>query len=234
MKKYTLISIVAALTCLVTTDTLSQSFTTFPTNCNPVEVSKETASSQAKGASGSCGFESAFFSTADIKDLINVPNSVGVRFYISMDSKTQQYTDVMAVAIDKNGTELKGSSSQRQYLLTKPLDVRFLYNAIGLNQYEAKKRISNLDNGSSKIQHFVSYLGKDGLEYLLKTSSCDGIRLYASELNRDGSTYRTMSYGAVQLSKSDVVNDLGENYLQAQHPCPIDCGGDGNYLWNGK
>lgn len=235
MKRFIQLSVIVVFCTTTASELFSQSLTTFPTDCNPVEVSSESVAEQAKSLASTCGFESAYFSVNDIKDLLSISGCVGVRFYVSMESKSQKYTDVMAVSINKNGTELKGSNSQRQYLMTKPMEVQFLYNAIGMNQYEAKNDVSNLDNSGSKINHFVSYIGKDGLDKLLMSSGCDGIRVYPSEVTLDGASYLSMAYGSVGFSKNDLTN-LEDVYLQSQHPCPIDCGGDGdkNYLWTDK
>jgi hypothetical protein len=104
--------------------------------------------------------------------------------------------------------------------------------AVGLNVYEAERCVNNLSGGKSEIEPYAGYLGRDALTRLLESGG-DGLRIYPSNVELDGRTYRSMTFGAVS-SKNGSVQDISNTYLQAMNPCPIDCGGDGemNYLWN--
>lgn len=203
----------------------------FPTDCSPNEIAAKDVEVQAKSLFPTCGFGSAYISNADLEDLLNVETSVGVRFYISMEKVDQGYADLTAVAIDQNGKEI-GSKFQRTYLTVKPLEVSTPSYAKGLNLYEAEKFVKNLVASKSNLKPYVGYLGAENLQRLMKTQS-DGIRVYPSEIQLEGKTYHTMSFGSVAVGSKGLTNTT-DIYLQAVHPCPIACGGDGetNYLWN--
>lgn len=199
-----------------------------------MEISADQAASESVELVQSCGFGSAFISRLDIEDLLKTEKCVGIRFYISMETGDQKYADVLAVAIDENGQEI-GNSFQRTYLMVKSLDEKsYPANARGLNIYEAERCVSNLSDGKSGLDPYVGYLGSETLSNLLK-QDCDGIRVYPSDVKIDGKTYHSMAYGAAK-SYDGKVSDATDVYYRAMHPCPIECGGDGdkNYLWNSK
>lgn len=233
MKKLTSISI---LTILLTCCNLvyAQDLKTFPTNCEPTEISADQAAIESRELIQTCGFGSVFISRLDIEDLLKTEKCVGIRFYISMESGGQKYADVIAVAIDETGQEI-GNNFQRTYLMVKSLDEKsYPAYARGLNVYEAERCVSNLSGGKSGLDPYVGYLGSETLRSLLE-QECDGIRVYPSEVRIDDKTYHSMSYGAAKTSDGEIL-DVYDVYYQAMHPCPTDCGGDGdkNYLWNSK
>ncbi|MFM1876355.1 MAG: hypothetical protein RL266_2092 [Bacteroidota bacterium] len=206
---------------------------TFSTESKPTEVNAEAAKQEGSALGESCRFGSAYFSKVDLAELINIPGAVGVRFYISKEKKDQSYVDLLAVAVDKNGNELQGQSFQRQYLMVKALDKSYPTYAKGLNKFEAEQQTKNVKNGEASTLPFVAYMGISDLETLIKGSSCDGIRIFPAELDVEGSSYRTMSFGTVTYLKGDL-QDASDVYLESALPCPIMCGGDGDkvYLWN--
>lgn len=212
--------------------TLAQSPKSFPLESKPTEVTATSAEQKGAELKDACGFTGVFFSKADMYELISTPNSVGVRFYISKGTKDQQYTDVMAVSIDKDGNEI-GQSFQRQYLVAKALDVSYPNYAKGLNKYEAEAQCKNAISGKSAVQPFTSYIGNEDLANMMSVDGCNGVRIYASEVTVEGASYRTMAFGSVNNNKG-VLNNVSDVYMESQMPCPIQCGGGGDkaYLWN--
>lgn len=210
---------------------IAQNYKTFTANCEPTEISSDEASTNARSLTSTCGFSSAYMNRYDIQDLLKIDQCVGVRFYISKEKTDQSYADVTAVAINEQGNELK-SDFQRTYLMVRDLTKSYPSYAIGLNVYQAERCVNNLSSGKSGIEPYTGYLGRDALTQLLESGG-DGLRIYPSNVELDGRMYRSMTFGAVS-ARDGSVRDVSGTYLQAMHPCPIDCGGDGemNYLWS--
>lgn len=227
-----LISVVSFST-FICSAALAQEPKTFSTDSRPTEVNAVAAKQEGSALIEACRFGSAYFSKVDLAELINISGAVGVRFYISKERKDQSFVDVLAVAVDKNGSELQGQSFQRQYLMVKALDKSYPTYAKGLNKFEAEQQAKNVENSEAATSPFVAYLGKSDLETLINGSSCDGIRIFPAELFVERSSYRTMSFGSVNYLKGDL-QDANDVYLKSALPCPIMCGGDGDkvYLWN--
>ena len=205
---------------------------TFPTDCKPEIVSATDAALEASNSQSKCGFGSVYFSAADIKELMAVNRCVGLRFYIAMERADQKFADVVGVAINTNGREI-GDFLEKKYHMAKALDAHFPHNFIKTNRKNAKAYVDNLTYGPSKLDPYVGYLGIDRLNSLITQVGSDGIRIYPAEYEKEGDTFRTMSFGAVKLKGKDI-EDMGTDYLEGRLPCPVDCGGDGerNYLWN--
>lgn len=228
MKNTSIVTILLIFFCF---SGYSQTFTKFPTDCNPKSVDASTIAKDAKSLLSTTGFQNIYFSKADIEDLMTEA-SVGVRFYICKAASDQPYADVMAVSIDASGNELKGKNVNRQYLYTMDVNTRFLYNALGVNSAIATSRVANLKSGTPKVDYYTSYLGKETLKILINTQGADGVRIFPATTEVDGQNYRTMGFGAVKVAKGSI-NDLSNTYLLATHPCPVQCGGSGGqYLWD--
>lgn len=205
---------------------------TFPTDCNPKAVSNESAAAEAITSLKVCGFGSTFFHRKDINELKDLKNCVGLRFYIASERPDQRYADVIAVAIDANGKEI-GKFLERKYHLAKSLDAHFPHEFEKMNKSKAKSKVFMLMEGALKLDPYVGYIGIDRVQWLLKDTDADGIRIYHAMYEKEGKNYRTMSFGAVRVDGKQVL-DLENDYLEGRLPCPVDCGGDGdkNYLWN--
>ncbi|MCF8465021.1 MAG: hypothetical protein K9G41_09275 [Flavobacteriales bacterium] len=204
--------------------------TVFTKQDNPTKLQANYVLEQAKTFLPNCGFSSAYIHASDLKELMNVKNCVGIRFYVAMADPKQRFADVIAVAVKDNGQEI-GDFLERKYHLAKPLDAHFPDEFEKLNLSSAKKYVFNLRDGVLGIKPYAVFLGLESISNLLKTENATGIRIYSSGYNVDGTELRTMSFGAVKY-EGKVVSDAGGDYLQSALPCPVDCGGDPYILWN--
>ena len=200
--------------------------TTFTAADNPKVVSKTLAFEATKTNLFTCGFSSVYIQSADLKELMNVKNCVGIRFYVGMQNPNQRFADVVAVAINANGKEI-GDFLERKYHLAKPLDDHYPDDFEKMNLSSAKKAVYNLRDGVAGFKPFAAFLGTESLNSLINTADATGVRIYSA----GSGSVRTMSFGAVSYANKEV-KDISTNYLESLLPCPVDCGGDGYLLWN--
>ncbi|MBI1288504.1 MAG: hypothetical protein GC178_13115 [Flavobacteriales bacterium] len=203
---------------------------TFQSKDNPIKMDLVKVEELAKALIPSCGFSSVYIQTSDIRDLMSVKNCVGIRFYIAMEDPKQRFSDVIAVAINADGKEI-GDFLERKYHLARALDAHYPDEFEKMNLSTAKKCVYNLRDGVAGYKPYATFLGNESLNALLNTANATGIRIFSSGYESDKGQLRTMSFGAV-VDQNNEIKDLGGKYLQSQLPCPVDCGGDTNLLWN--
>ena len=209
---------------------------TFSTDCKPRTVSATEAEVNSKELIRKCGFSSVFFQADDLYQLVQIQEATGIRFYIAKQISTQEFVDVIAVAINESGKELE-EKPNRSYLMKRSLDDgKTWYNAAtGLSSVMASSYVQNIKLGKEELESYTSYLGRENLQSLLEIGG-DGIRIYSSEVKLDDGTFNTMSFGVVKYFKGNSLENGSEEYMLSKDPCPIVCGGEGdmNYLWNIK
>lgn len=208
---------------MFSTQSFSQEKGGFSEDMRPETISSDNALSEGKQAAQSSGFGSAYFDSYDLYEIAQTKGAVAIRFYTSLSDKKQQSCNVMAVAIDANGNDLK-SDFQRQYMLTSDLTYNSPTYARGLNNYEAENCVNKLSN-SGYPSPYASHLGISNLQKLLR-EGVSGLRVYPSIIEVDGEAQRSMSFGPVVINNYDL-KDVSSEYLRSSRPCPTFCGTDG-------
>lgn len=186
----------------------------------PISIKKSEAITEAAEVSGTCGYNRAYISSADLQALLSVDGAVGIRIYNAMESSEQKNCDIVAVAVDAEGNEI---GAEKNYLLAKSYDENTSCAASTVSRDHAQRSVETV--AESKLKYQKVFFSKAVLEERLNVNKATGITIIPGSING----VSTMMIMAATLADGKI-SELESNYLKSQLPCPTDCGDSGNYL----
>ena len=221
MKNLTLITSIAFLTLGAHAQSNFKYSSPEAREFEPIAIETAMAKTEAASLTESCGYSKVFYSKADLENLMNLSNCVGVRFYNGLADEKDANCQIIAVAVTENGKEI-GHGKSSSYLHASSYDQDAKCTAHNVTKSNARSCVEHVANHRSFVSQKV-FFSRDFLK--ARMAKADGVVLipaYSEEAN-------TMMVAGATLEDGQI-SELEGNYYKSQLPCPTDCGNPGNYL----
>lgn len=201
-----------------------------PPGFSPVSISKSEADTEASNNASKAGFTEAFFTAADLKELLSHSKAVGLRFYNAKEDANNGQVHLVAVAVQSDGSEINPTFS-KGYRLSQPVAGGKL-SVKAVNKSTAKSCVEHACNTSGLVP-FTSFFPRSVLDDLMK-GDATGLKLIPGSRkftytdakgNSSVQTYNTMMAIGVS-SEGNSLKDNGTQFYKSLEPCPYFCPND--------
>lgn len=173
-----------------------------------VLVDQEVAQREARENARDFGFENVYFSTQNLKSILQDSNTHQVRFYTALNDDQRSQTQI-AVGIDGDGNEMG------QYVMSSGVEITILDKESAVQKVES--------SSSSPLKTVCCTFSSKEVESFTMQEGSTGLHVKPGLL--EGRPTLTM-VAAATLEEGDEsgTQDFGGTYLKASAPCPYACG----------